>query len=189
MPRSAISASSNSNQLSACIHVVLKPYFRYILLTFLVLSSVLFTFRFFHTSHGKHNLSEYGFQKSNAVDVHDVTEQDDFLVYIKYSLEKNWLYDRFHLLDLVVNGFSLQMWHTGSIDVLSHHDVFSHNQEILQDFVINRMQGFIYWLAGDVLELPCAIIPVYITGGDLDIGISYQSYIQVGNLKVGSIPQ
>ena len=35
------------------------------------------------------------------------------------------------MMDLVAYCFALKMWHTGSIYVLSHPDIFSHNWEIL----------------------------------------------------------
>ena len=55
---SAISARRGSNSLSACIHVILKPCWRYALLTCLIPSSMFFTFIFFkHTSCGRHNVS------------------------------------------------------------------------------------------------------------------------------------
>ena len=46
MPRSEVSARSGSNSLSECIRVVFKPCFRYILLTYLIPSSMLFNFLF-----------------------------------------------------------------------------------------------------------------------------------------------
>ena len=73
MPISAIYPRSGSNSLSACIQVILKPRCRYSLLTYLITSSIFFIFRVFnHTSNGKHNVSGYGIQESNAVDVHEV---------------------------------------------------------------------------------------------------------------------
>ena len=59
------------------------------------------------------------------------------------------------------------MWHTGSIDVLSHPDIVSQNWEVLQDVIINCMCDSLYWLSSDVLELPCLIIPLYISGSVL----------------------
>ena len=46
MPRSSIYACSGSNQLSACIQVILKPHCRYIILTCLNLYSMFFILLF-----------------------------------------------------------------------------------------------------------------------------------------------
>ena len=46
MTRLAISGDSGSNSLSECMRLILKPNCRYSLLTFLVPSSMFFTFRF-----------------------------------------------------------------------------------------------------------------------------------------------
>ena len=82
---------------------------------------------FNHTSCGKHNISGCGIEETNAVDVHEVIEQVDFLVSIKDFLGGIWYHDRFHILDLLVDCFSLQIWHTGSINVLIYPDIFSQN--------------------------------------------------------------
>ena len=126
--------------------------------------NVLYFSIFNHNSCGKHNVSGYRNQESNAVDVHEVAEYDEFILSIKYDLGDICHYNKFHILDLVEDCFDLQMWHTGSIYFLGHSDIFSHNWEILQDFVINCMQYFIYLLAGDVLEFCYTIIPLYTTG-------------------------
>ena len=43
------------------------------------------------------------------------------------------------MMYFVVEYFILQMLHAGSIDVLSHPDIFSQNWGILYNVVINRM--------------------------------------------------
>ena len=69
--------------------------------------------------------------------MHEVKAKGIFLLFIKYTLGEIWYYDRFHMLDLVVDCFILKMWHTGSIDFLSHPYIFSQNLEALQDIIIN----------------------------------------------------
>ena len=82
-------------------------------------------------------MSRYCVQEANYADVHEVTEYGDFLVFISDYLGDIWYHDRFHMLNLVMDCFNVQMCHTGSIDVLSHPDIFSQNWEVLQDVIIN----------------------------------------------------
>ena len=56
------------------------------------------------------------------------------------------------MLNLVTDCFALQIWHTGSIDVLIHPDTFSKNWEVLHDVIINCVYDLIYWLDSDVQE-------------------------------------
>ena len=107
---------------------------------------------FSHTSYGKHSVLGYGVQEANTIDVHEVTSQGYFLVFINDTLGEIWYYDRIHIMNLVVDCFSLQICHTGFIYVLSHTNIFSQNYDIFQDVVMNYMQNSLYWLDGYVME-------------------------------------
>ena len=75
---------------------------------------------FNNTFCGKHDVLVYGVKEANGVDVHDVTSQVDFILFVKDILVDTCYHNRYHMLNPVQNYFALQMWHTGSIYVLSH---------------------------------------------------------------------
>ena len=52
-------------------------------------------------------------------------------VSIKDALLDIWECYRLCMLDLEADYIYLQMWHTGSIDIISHPDKFFHSLEIL----------------------------------------------------------
>ena len=146
------------------MRVILKPLCRCSLWIYLIPSSMSFIFRLLIILPvAKNNVSGYGVDKANAVNVHEVTAQGNFIVFIKVSIGKTCYYDRLHMMNLLQDRFPLQMWHTGSIYVLIYTEILSQNWEFMQEVIINCVQDLISWLACDVLESPCAIIPIYIT--------------------------
>ena len=100
---------------------------------------IIYFYIFNHTSCGKHNVSGYVFQEANTIGVHEVTSYGEFLVSVKDDLAGIWYYGIFLMLYLVSDCFALKIWHTGSIDVLSHPNIFSQNWEVLKDVIINYM--------------------------------------------------
>ena len=104
IPRSDISAHSGSNSLPAYMCVMFEPRSRHILLTFLIQSSMLFTFRFLIILPVENTIcQDMVFMKFNAIGVHQVTAQGDFLVSIKDPLGGIWYYDSFYIMDSVVD--------------------------------------------------------------------------------------
>ena len=130
MQRFKLSIRMYARDFEFTLQVYLVDLFNYIF-------NVLYFSIFNHASFGKYDLSGYGVQEDNAVDVHEVTSQGEFIVFVKYVLGYTCYHNRLHMLNLVPDRFALKMWHTGSIDVLSHPGTFSQNWEVLQDFMIN----------------------------------------------------
>ena len=73
----------------------------------------------------------YVLQESNAINVHAVKAEGDFLVSIKYKIRDILYYDSFQMLDPVEDWFALQMWHTQCIYVLINTKIYSHNWDIV----------------------------------------------------------
>ena len=57
------------------------------------------------------------------------------------------------------------MLYTRPIDILSHSDILLQDWKVLQDFIIDCIEDFLYRVTSDVKELPCTISPFYISGG------------------------
>ena len=86
-------------------------------------------------------------QEVNVVDVHEVTAQGGFLVFIKNAFGDIWYHDRLHMLNIVTDCFDLQMLHTVSIDVISHPNIFSKIGRFCRVLLSTVcMIRFIFWM-------------------------------------------
>ena len=97
MPRSVIYLHSHLNLQSVCICVILKPRCRYNLCT--IWNTLNFSV-FDHTSCGKHDVTWYGVDESNTIDVHEVTAYGELFVLIRDGFGNTCHLNRLHLLDL-----------------------------------------------------------------------------------------
>ena len=113
-----INFSMYTRGIETTLYVQLMNLFNYIF-------NVLYFQIFNHTSCKKHNVLRYGVQEANTIDVHEVTSQGESLVFITDLLGGICYHGRLHILYIVVDCFALQIWHTGSIDFLSHTNIFS----------------------------------------------------------------
>ena len=68
--------------------------------------NVLYFSVFNHTSCGKNNVSGYGVQETNSIDVHEVTADGELLVLIKDAFGDSYYLNRLHILDLAPHCFA-----------------------------------------------------------------------------------
>ena len=89
-------------------------------------------------------MSGFGVHGANAVDVQDFKVYNDFLAFVKDFRGNTGYHNSFHMLNLVPYDFYLQIWHTGSIDVLSHPNIVLKNWEVLHDVITICVQDSLY---------------------------------------------
>ena len=61
---------------------------------------------FDHTSCGKHDVPGYGVEESNSIGVHEVTENCDIPIMIKYGFWNTCYLNSLHMLDLSPHCFA-----------------------------------------------------------------------------------
>ena len=120
---------------------------------------------FDHTSCGKHYMLCYGVEETDSIDGHDITEDGDLLVLIKYGYGNACYLNGIHMLYLAPHCLAFSVWYDRPIDTLSHSHILSQDWKVLQDFIINCIEDSIYRMTSDVLESPCTDRPLYIAGG------------------------
>ena len=106
---------------------------------------------FGHTSSGKHDVSYYGVEEADSIDVHEVTAHGDLFVLIKDVFGNTCYLNGIHMLYLAPHCLDFQVWYTRPIDVLSHSDILYQDWKVLQDVIINCTEDSLYWLTSDVL--------------------------------------
>ena len=107
--------------------MVLKPHCRYSLCTCLIPSSVLFSLRFLIIlTMGNRMCWDIEFRK--PMPFMCKRSQHRWISCIFNDLIGDaWYHNRLHMPNLVPDHFAFKMWHTASIDMLIHPNIFSKN--------------------------------------------------------------
>ena len=83
--------------------------------------------------------------------MHEVTTQDDYLVFIENILQVFRYYNWFDVFDFSTHGIPLKIHYTWSINVLDHLDIFSSDDIILYEVVGDLVYHYLWGLTSDVM--------------------------------------